>query len=227
MSLLLRPVDKRWPVNLDNPFGQPDPAYTELGYRGHPGTDFKCPIGTPVYAAARGTVLHTGPAGTAGIMVDLQHTFGRTRYLHLSASLVVADLAVEAGDIIGLSGNTGLSAGPHLHLDFYSNSEPMNNGYAGRVDPLLYMEGEMPRTAQQKQIIDVLRVNADVRGEEIRADLSDALEKLATWQEGGEMESIVPLVEIKADVEAALAKLDTLQAEVRAMIVLLEQEFPV
>jgi murein DD-endopeptidase MepM/ murein hydrolase activator NlpD len=130
---------EQWPVNEDNPFGQPDPVYRGLGYLGHPGIDFRCDVGTPITASAAGTVRYAGEAGSAGNMVDVQHVFGRTRYLHLSEIAVATGDAIAAGGLLGLSGSTGLSSGPHLHLDFYPHGELMNNGYGGRIDPLLFM----------------------------------------------------------------------------------------
>ena len=74
-------------------------------------------------------------------MVSLQHSHGITRYLHLDrlAYGVQAGVHVTRGQLIGYSGNTGLSFGDHLHLDYYPVDEPKDNGYGGRVDPLPYL----------------------------------------------------------------------------------------
>src|SRR3990167_9803455 len=142
---LHRPVPH--PLNTENPFGQPLFAYSEWGYLGHHGIDFLCPVGTPVRASDGGTVVNAGPNGTAGWMVTLRHSWGVTRYLHLSDWYFKAGAPVERGQVIGLSGGApehpgaGMSTGPHLHLDMYPDGESRDNGYGGRVDPVPYLEG--------------------------------------------------------------------------------------
>ena len=137
------PFTLLWPVaaelKADNPFGANPELYAPLGYAGHPGVDFACTEGTPVRCCDDGTVAYAGSAGTAGNMVSVDHGAYRTRYLHLSEIHVsVSDYIARGGDI-GLSGNTGFTEGPHLHLDFYPDGEPADNGYSGRVDPTPYL----------------------------------------------------------------------------------------
>lgn len=94
----------------------------------HSGIDIGLPIGTPVSASQDGLVSkvvypkNADPnAFPAGVYVDIQSTdeemAGITRYLHLSEALVTAGQTVKKGQIIGLSGNTGRSTGPHLHYE--------------------------------------------------------------------------------------------------------------
>ena len=136
---LHRPVPHA--INKENPFGQPDPDYTALGYLGHPGVDFLCPLSSDVDACDSGRVDSAGAAGTAGNMVVLRHSWGRSRYLHLTTWVVNPGQAVARGQLIGFSGSTGMSTGPHLHWDIYPHGEPYGNGYGGRVDPVPYLEG--------------------------------------------------------------------------------------
>ena len=136
---LHRPVPQA--INKENPFGQPDPAYTGLGLAGHPGVDFLCPLSSDVDACDSGRVESAGAAGTAGNMVVLRHSWGRSRYLHLTTWVVNPGQAVARGQLIGYSGSTGMSTGPHLHWDIYPHGEPYGNGYGGRVDPVPYLEG--------------------------------------------------------------------------------------
>ena len=141
-GVLLRPAPTEdCPYNADNPFGQADPIYASLGYNGHPGIDFGCPVGTPIVASADGVVLFAGDGGSTGIMVEIQHEHGRTRYLHLSDLQVSVTDEVVTGDQIGLSGETGLAFGPHLHYDYYPTGVSAGNGFSGRVDPLPLMYG--------------------------------------------------------------------------------------
>ena len=138
---LSRPVSQDIALLTTNPFGAHDPIYDQLGYPGHPGIDYEAPLGTPINSCDDGTVTFAGAAGTAGNMVIVTHSYGKTRYLHLSEIQVATGTEVTKGEQIGLSGNTGLSTGPHLHLDLYLNSAPVDNGYDGRVDPLPYIGG--------------------------------------------------------------------------------------
>ena len=133
---LQRPVPAVIELNVDNPFGADPGMYASLGYLGHPGIDYLCPVGTPVSVCDDGVVEHADEAGTAGIMVKVRHEHGVTRYLHLSQVMVVFGEQVRRGRVIGLSGNTGFSTGPHLHLDYFPDGADLGNGYSGRVDPL-------------------------------------------------------------------------------------------
>lgn len=92
--------------------------------KGHFGTDFACPVGTPVWAAADGVVVQSGPAGGAGNMITIRHDNGlTTNYMHLSkiGKGTKVGQRVEAKTVIGYSGNTGLSTGPHLHFGVRKN----------------------------------------------------------------------------------------------------------
>ena len=84
----------------------------------HPGFDLAAATGTPVCAAAAGTVSHAGPAGTYGNLVTIRHDNGyETRYAHLSAVNINPGERVEVGQLIGKVGTTGYSTGPHLHFE--------------------------------------------------------------------------------------------------------------
>ena len=117
---------------VSNPYGAPSDRYVR-GY--HPGVDFAMPEGTPVYAAAPGAVTFTGDAGAYGGLVTVSHGGGvETLYAHLSRFAVFADREqpqVATGTLLGYSGNTGLSTGPHLHFEARENGEP--------VDPTPYL----------------------------------------------------------------------------------------
>ena len=84
----------------------------------HAGTDFAVPLGTPVKATARGKVVLAQQLAERGNTVVIDHGGGLySLYAHLSAFTVSQGQLVNQGDVIGLSGNTGLSTGPHLHWE--------------------------------------------------------------------------------------------------------------
>ena len=96
----------------------------------HTGVDFGCDIGTPVYATGDGTVEiadNSGYNGGYGRQILLNHQFGyKTRYAHLSKALVRPGDRVHRGQIIGETGNTGRSTGPHLHYEVIHKGVPVN-----------------------------------------------------------------------------------------------------
>ena len=93
-----------------------DPLHGAGGY--HTGLDLAAPTGTPVVAAAAGTVVRAGDAGGYGQLIVLRHADGsETRYAHLSAIGVEVGAQVARGQAIGAVGSTGRSTGPHLHFE--------------------------------------------------------------------------------------------------------------
>jgi murein DD-endopeptidase MepM/ murein hydrolase activator NlpD len=105
-------------------------------FRLHAGVDWAVQTGTPVMAVANGKVEFAGVAGGFGNHVRLQHDGYETSYSHLDrfAEGISVGKAVAQGDVIGYSGTTGLSTGPHLHFQYYINKVP--------VDPLVHMEAQ-------------------------------------------------------------------------------------
>jgi len=107
----------------------------------HPGFDLAAPTGTPVAAAAAGTVTHAGPAGTYGNLVSIRHADGfETRYAHLSAVDVRVGDHLQIGQQIGKVGTTGYSTGPHLHF------EVRHDGATVDPAPLLPLKTSPART---------------------------------------------------------------------------------
>lgn len=93
----------------------------------HNGTDFATPTGTPVLAAADGTVIRVENHPFAGRYIEIQHHGQyKTRYLHLDRALVRNGQRVERGQRIALSGATGRVTGPHLHYELHVNNRPVN-----------------------------------------------------------------------------------------------------
>lgn len=95
--------------------------------REHNGLDFMCPEGTPVLATADGKVVQVGPIEKYGIVIRLQNGSSiQTFYAHLADVSVAKGQVVRQGEVIGHSGNTGLTAGPHLHYEIIENGTPKN-----------------------------------------------------------------------------------------------------
>jgi murein DD-endopeptidase MepM/ murein hydrolase activator NlpD len=86
---------------------------------GHPGFDLATPLGSPVHAADTGLVVFAGWSGLGyGNTVLIDHGNGyQTLYAHLSQVSIYCGARVEKGKLVGLSGDTGNSTGPHLHFE--------------------------------------------------------------------------------------------------------------
>lgn len=133
------------PVNgpITQLFGENPDMYSKWGFPGHNGIDYGIPNGTPVQAAAAGTVAVVAfENGGYGNYVKLAHQDGSTvyytYYAHLATTQVTAGQTVKAGAVIGHSNNTGASTGPHLH--FGVKVEGQNPAYKGYVDPAPYLK---------------------------------------------------------------------------------------
>lgn len=93
----------------------------------HKGVDWATPIGTAVMASSSGTVTRAGWGSGYGYCVYIKHADGKeTRYGHLSKVLVSVGQTVKQGEKIALSGNTGVSTGPHLHFEILVNGTQVN-----------------------------------------------------------------------------------------------------
>ena len=109
--------------------------------RPHLGVDVAAPRGTPVTAPAPGKVSFVGRKFGFGLVVEMDHGSGvRTRYAHLTASMVKAGDEVAKDTFIATVGSSGITTGPHLHYEILVNGR--------QVDPLRFRlpqaEGEHP-----------------------------------------------------------------------------------
>lgn len=96
-------------------------------YRLHAGCDLGVPVGTPIRAAADGTVVLASTTGGYGNTTVIDHGNSlATLYGHQSQIVVAVGQVVHRGDVIGYSGNTGLSTGPHLHFETRIKGVPVN-----------------------------------------------------------------------------------------------------
>lgn len=110
--------------------------------RPHDGIDLTAPRGTKIYATADGVVVQARyTTGGYGRKILIDHGFGyKTLYGHCYKILVEPGQKVKRGEVIGLVGNTGLSAAPHLHYEVWVNNRPVDpfNYYANDLSPEEY-----------------------------------------------------------------------------------------
>ena len=116
-----------WPVS-----GSVTSGFGSRWGRMHEGIDIAVGQGTPVHAAAAGTVIYAGWMEGYGNLVAIDHGNGlSTAYGHNSALACSVGQTVSAGEVIAYSGSTGHSTGPHVHFEVRVNGSP--------VDPLGYL----------------------------------------------------------------------------------------
>lgn len=151
-------------------FGENPEDYKPYGFEGgHEGVDYGAEEGTPVVAAAGGTVIHAGESDAAnanyGNYVVIRHADGKeTWYAHLSGWDVSVGDKVKAGDLLGEVGNTGRSTGAHLHFAIKDPAQA-DNGQKGFIDPEAYMS-----TLQQGTPSEVgIMLRAPTSGEAVPA----------------------------------------------------------
>jgi hypothetical protein len=99
---------------ISQPWGRPNPRYAA---KRHTGIDYAMPIGTPVLAVASGKIKDVINDKSYGKVVILTADKYDIWYCHLSQQDVKKGQSVSVGEQLGLSGNTGNSTGPHLHLE--------------------------------------------------------------------------------------------------------------
>jgi len=126
-GILVRPV----PGAITSGFGMR--YHPILGYaRLHAGVDFRGSYGQEIKAGASGRVIFAGDRGGYGNTIIIDHGGGMTTlYAHQSSLAAGYNDQVDAGEIIGYVGSTGLSTGPHLHFEVRINGTP--------VDPAEYI----------------------------------------------------------------------------------------
>jgi murein DD-endopeptidase MepM/ murein hydrolase activator NlpD len=125
---MLASLPTRWPVRgaVNSEYGSRQSPWNE-GREFHSGIDIRAERGTPIYAPAAGTVIHAGAAQDYGTAVILDHGQEiRSLYGHLSKLSVQPGQRVVRGALIGYTGNTGRSSGPHLHYEIMVKGQAVN-----------------------------------------------------------------------------------------------------
>lgn len=189
------------PVNapITQSFGESTDFYAQFGLQGHHGIDFGVPVGTVICAPEDARVYrsddgvydqYTGNF-CAGETVVLK---GQNEHwlLHLSKRIILVGQHVEQGQVIGYSGNTGVSSGPHCHWGVRPLNPNINNGFRGFVDPLSLLEEDN----MSQQQVDSLQnqINA------LNARCDELFQALDTANKGRD--------ELAALVQTLIARLD-------------------
>jgi murein DD-endopeptidase MepM/ murein hydrolase activator NlpD len=127
---------------------RPGPVVVRRALLMHQGVDFAAESGTPIHAAAAGTVTGARPNGGYGNWIEISHDGGlQTVYGHLSAFApdLVEGAWVERGQLIGFVGTTGRSTGPHLHFELHHDGVPTNPVVHPAVRRLQMRGGDLAR----------------------------------------------------------------------------------
>lgn len=115
-------------VSSPTPSGMPIEGYLTQSFRpGHRALDFGAPMYTPVQSTMDGHVAYAGWNDQGyGNLVIIENNAYRTYYAHLSDIPVTVGQTIRKGDLIGLSGSTGNSTGPHLHYEIRQNGRTID-----------------------------------------------------------------------------------------------------
>jgi murein DD-endopeptidase MepM/ murein hydrolase activator NlpD len=159
----------------------------------HNGVDFAAPTGTPIYAAASGTVKTVGDSGPCGNMVQIEHGSGDSlvsSYCHMSkfAPGLRVGQRVEAKQLLGYVGQTGRATGPHLHFAIKKNGV--------FIDPLaMKLDGVRVVPPSSRDEFEELKGRLDKELDALRKDAAP----LPTWPDGSEGDAGPPGVDAAAD----------------------------
>jgi murein DD-endopeptidase MepM/ murein hydrolase activator NlpD len=140
-------------------FGANPQNYAAYGLAGHEGLDYACSIGSYVLACHDG-VVEIRNRGVYGLHVLVVGEMMTTYYCHLSKTVVVDGDTVAAGQMIGESGNTGRSTGPHLHVSWLIHGVP-NPAYKNFHNPLAgRLVAEIATRRERRETVPIAEMTA-------------------------------------------------------------------
>ena len=168
-------------------FGENPQAYAKFGLLGHNGIDVPIPTGTKLYSAIDGTVTEQlNDAYGYGIYIKIENNECAILYAHLKSTPLKVGNTVKAGDLVGLSNNTGNSTGPHLHFAVHPKPRDRDNGYNGYINPLgtgvEWINSSTDTTGALEAKIEELRTQREEYRKEISI-LQDNIKKCAEAKE--------------------------------------------
>ena len=126
-----------WPlkkIHITQQWGKNPDWYKRFGIKGHNGLDLRAPTGTPVYSPHDGVIKERRFDSGYGNYLKVESKTEGSVLAHLSRFAVGINKHVKKGDLIGYSGNTGNSTGPHLHWGYYKLPRNRNDGYLGYIN---------------------------------------------------------------------------------------------
>jgi murein DD-endopeptidase MepM/ murein hydrolase activator NlpD len=137
-------------------------------YWWHNGIDLVVEIGKPIYAVSEGIIkVATNNNGSYGLYLTVDHGQFSTLYAHLSSCTVSVGQKVNAGDILGYTGQTGAVTGPHLHFEmriceydnFWDRCACDSSVFMRGVDPQFYFNDYEERTSDitMNSAIDIVK----------------------------------------------------------------------
>jgi murein DD-endopeptidase MepM/ murein hydrolase activator NlpD len=155
-SLMRTPVEG---ARISSTFGMRD--HPVLGFtRAHKGTDFATPVGTPVFASGAGRITALGLHGDFGNYIAIRHSPTlSTAYAHLSQfrqGLAIGS-TVSQGQQIALTGNTGLTSGPHLHYEVLVDGQQVDSQTFQTEEGFALAGADLAAFTKQRDRIDVQR----------------------------------------------------------------------
>jgi len=138
---VLTPLPFDGKFRLTQAFGENPAVYHRLGLPGHNGLDWGMPEGQEIRAVDEGFIIRVEERLDGfGKHVKIQHQWGQSLYAHLSDFRATLNQPVKQGDVIGLSGNTGFSTGPHLHFGVRIKPYNLEDGWYGYTNPQRYLQ---------------------------------------------------------------------------------------
>jgi len=156
-SGLRYPLDK---IHITSTYGMRRHPVTGINAK-HEGVDYRAKSGTPVYSVAEGKVFKSQFDDLSGNYIAIKHKDGTTSYyLHLSKRSVGVGANVKARQVIGLSGNTGRSNGPHLHFGFRNASNQWINPLQKRMIATPKLQDEKLENLKE-QVAEIKRIYAE------------------------------------------------------------------
>ena len=153
----------------------------------HRGIDIGCPVGTPMYSPGAGTVYEHKGDGSFGLNVAIAHDDGYYSIMaHMSNPIVKPGDIVKPGQLVGYSGNTGLSTGPHVHWQ-------------------VCLDSWFPRDISRSRDPETFLVNEPIPEDEMTPDQLELLVKTAEALvgPGEENKAVRSLIERLAPLSAA------------------------
>ena len=132
---MIKPFEGDFPIT--QLWGENPEYYARFGIRGHNGVDYGLPKDTPVRSPHDGKIIEAAfDAQGYGLYYKIENDREGSVLAHLTENYLAVGAKVTEGQLIGKSGNTGNSTGPHLHWGYYYFPRNRNDGYLGYINQI-------------------------------------------------------------------------------------------